>query len=508
MTEVRKRGSSRRKGDEYQDLTALRLALENYIARTPFKMFLEYEQSGNLDDIVLLQETKIEAYQVKYAVNPLDVYEASDLIDPNSPINLKKFADSWNILRGRFPGYSLTAYLCSNRALDASLVDLVTHYGVFTPEVIEDRRRGNAKQLRASLMSASGLDTDAFREFLTDFQFRVRQPTLMELEQYIRTILLDKKLGLSDSAIFLDLKEYIKQNAISSRDPITTESIDRLLERLQSKLLIPQVFPVNQDHFVERKALSEQLDKVLPHVDGGYLTVTGLPGSGKSTSLTTYFDALNRAKYEVFRYYCFVGVNDNAQKMRVQAESLRANLLSEFHRRYPNVLERRFDYSEQNFYECLKTLADFFVERGRKLVIFLDGLDHAERLEQEVRDTVISALPSDVPTGVAIVVGTQELHKWPHFLKRTRECPKTHIQMPLFSESETQDYLKNKRGISGLSHADIVDIHKKCEGLPLYLQYAAEVISSSDAVSNAVASLAPATGGDIRDYYETPLGRV
>ena len=501
MTEISKRGSSRRKGDEYQDLTALRLALENYISRTPFKMFLEYEKAGNLDDIVLFKDAEIVAYQVKYAVNPLDVYEMSDLIDSESPVNLKKFANSWNTMRDRFPSYSLIACLCSNRALDAALVDLVTSEGAFTSEVIEDRRRGNAKKRRSALAATSGLDTDAFREFLASFRFCVKQPALMELEQYIRTILLDKKLGLSDSAIFLDLKEYIKQNAILSRDPITTESIDRLLERLQSKLLIPQVFPVNQDHFVERKALSEQLDKVLPHIDGGYLTVTGLPGSGKSTSLTTYFDALNRAKYEVFRYYCFVDVNDNAQKMRVQAESLRANLLSEFHRRYPNVLERRFDYSEQNFYECLKTLADFFVERGRKLVIFLDGLDHAERLEQEVRDTVISALPSDVPTGVAIVVGTQELHKWPHFLKRTRECPKTHIQMPLFSESETQDYLKNKRGISGLSHADIVDIHEKCEGLPLYLQYAAEVILSSDAVSNAIASLAPATGGDIRDYY-------
>ena len=480
---------------------ALRLALENYIAHTPFEMFLEYEQSGNLDDIVLLQGTKIKAYQVKYAVNPLDVYEASDLIDPNSPVNLKKFADSWNILRDRFPGYSLTAYLCSNRALDASLVDLLTPEGAFTPEAIEDRRRGNAKQLRADLASASGLDIDAFREFLTDFQFCVRQPTLMELEQYIRTILLDQKLGLSDSMIFLDLKEYIKQNAISSREPITIESIDSLLERLQSKLLIPQVFPVNQDHFVERKALSEQLDKTLPHVDGGYLIVTGLPGSGKSTSLTTYFDTLNRAKCEVFHYYCFVDVNDNAQKMRVQAESLRANLLSEFHRRYPDVLERRFDYSEQNFYKCLKTLADSFVEQGRKFVIFLDGLDHAERLKPEDRDSVISALPSGVPKGVAIVVGTQELHKWPHFLKRTRDCPETHIQMPLFSESETQDYLENKRGIPGLSHADIVDIHKKCEGLPLYLQYAAEIILSSEEVSDAIAALSPATGGDIRDYY-------
>jgi len=501
MTEASKRGSSRRKGDEYHDLTALRLTLENYIARTSFKVFLEYEKSGNLDDIVVFQGTEIVAYQVKYAVNPLDVYEPSDLTDPDSPVNLKKFADSWKVMRERFPGHSLTARLCSNRALDAALVDLVTPNGAFTPEVIEDRRRGDAKKLRAALAAASGLDTDSFSEFLTDFQFLVRQPTLTELEQLIRTVLLDKELGLSDDAIFLDLKEAIKKNAIFSSDAITPESIDRLLERLQSKLLIPQVFPVNQDHFVEQKSLSEQLDKVLPRVNGGYLIVTGLPGSGKSTSLTAYFDALDRVTCEVFSYYCFVGVNDNAQKMRVQSESLRANLLSEFHRRYPDVLKRRFDYSERNFLECLKTLAEFFVEQGRRFVILLDGLDHAERLEPEVRDTVISALPSLVPKGVAIVVGTQELHKWPHFLKCTRECPETHIQMPLFSEFDTQDYLENKRGISGLLHADIVEIHRKCEGLPLYLRYAAQIILSSEAVSDAIATLAPATGGDIRNYY-------
>lgn len=500
MNKKNKKGSSRRKGDEYQDLTALRFALENYITRTPFEMFLEYE-SGNLDDIVLFLGTKIVAYQVKYAINPLDVYELSDLTNPESPVYLKKFSDSWSAIRTRFSGHSLTACLCSNRALDATLVDLVTPDGSFKPEVIEDRRQGNAKKLRSDLASASGLNTDSFGEFLTGFQFCVRQPTLTELEQYIRTVLLDKELGFSDDTIFLDLKEAIKKNAIFSRDAITTETIDRLLERLQSKLLIPQIFPINRDHFIKQRSLAEQLDKALPRVDGGYLIVTGLPGSGKSTSLTTYFNALNRATCEVFSYYCFVGVNDNSQKMRIQAESLRANLLSEFHRRYPNVLKRRFDYSERNFLECLKTLAKFFIKQGRQFIIFLDGLDHAERLEAEVRDTVISALPSDVPKGVAIVVGTQELHKWPHFLKRTRECPETHIQMPLFSEYDTQDYLENKRGIPGLSHADIVDIHKKCEGLPLYLQYAAEIILSSTTVSDAIGSLASAMGGDIRNYY-------
>src|SRR5262249_4392799 len=159
----------RRKGDEYQDLTALRLALDNSIARNPFRMFMEYEQSGNLDDIVLFQGTAIVAYQVKYAINPLDVYEARDFIDPKSPVSLKKFADSWKALRKRFPDYSLTVCLCSNRGLDASLVNLVTPEGTFCQAVIEDRRRGKAKELRSELLSASCLDVTDFSAFLTDF---------------------------------------------------------------------------------------------------------------------------------------------------------------------------------------------------------------------------------------------------------------------------------------------------------------------------------------------------
>ena len=74
--------------------------------------------------------------------------------------------------------------------------------------------------------------------------------------------------------------------------------------------------------------------------------------------------------------------------------------------------------------------------------------------------------------------------------------------MPLFTESDTKDYLENKRGITGLSNAELVDIHRMCEGLPLYLQYAAEVILSSDAKTDAIASLVPAEGGDILHYYE------
>ena len=54
MESKSKTGSSRRKGDEYQDLTALQLALESYIAGEEFQLFIEYEEAGSLDDVVIV----------------------------------------------------------------------------------------------------------------------------------------------------------------------------------------------------------------------------------------------------------------------------------------------------------------------------------------------------------------------------------------------------------------------------------------------------------------------
>ena len=82
MSEVGKPGSSRRKGDDFQDLVALQFALEYYIANKPFQMYLEYERSGNLDDIVIFDEEQMIGNQVKYAVHTFDVYEVSHFLNP------------------------------------------------------------------------------------------------------------------------------------------------------------------------------------------------------------------------------------------------------------------------------------------------------------------------------------------------------------------------------------------------------------------------------------------
>ena len=139
MANVGKRGSSRRKGDEYQDLTALRLALEHYIAQTPFQMYLEFERSGNLDDIVLFRDTQIDAYQVRYSVSSLALYCSKDLTDPESRTYLRKFSESWAGLHKRFPQHRLTAH--RTRRMKTRESEL----GGAAPKVCSQTRRKLAK---------------------------------------------------------------------------------------------------------------------------------------------------------------------------------------------------------------------------------------------------------------------------------------------------------------------------------------------------------------------------
>jgi hypothetical protein len=501
LPEAGKPGSSRRKGDEFQDLVALQFALGYYIANKPFRMYLEYERSGNLDDIVIFDDEQVIGNQVKYAVHTFDVYETSHFLDPDSPVFLKKFADSWKMLSERFPQQPIKIRLCSNRALDASLVNCIEEDGTFRQTFIEDRIRGDLKRLRSEMREASGLAEDDFRQLLCSFQFLLRLPQIKDLSDYIRIVQLDRELGLSGDAVFYDFLQTIKTYAIESREPITFQVIEEIILRTQNSLLLPQVFPVHQNHYIEPETLGRRLDHALSKVDDGYVIVTGPPGSGKSTSLTEYIRNLSDDKFEVISYYCFVGVHDNAQRNRVKAESLRSNLLHELQRRYHGILHRRHDYSEGNFNECLQAIAKHVSSLGRRFLLFLDGLDHAERLESELRDTVISALPAEVPPGMIILIGSQELHKWPYFLRLIRNHADRHVAMPLFGPRETEAYLVEKRGINWLTRSQIAEIHSQSQGLPLYLSYVAERILAGESASDVVASLYPAVEGNIVQYY-------
>jgi hypothetical protein len=148
MNTAPKRGSSRRKGDEFQDLTALRVALELYGAGKEFQIFIEYEHATSIDDIVVVLRDGIQAIQAKYAVDPWAVYKSSDFLQKDSRVFFGRLADGWRKLREARPTSRLQVVLLSNRGRDSSLEGIVGSDGRFVQNFIDDKARKAAKAFR------------------------------------------------------------------------------------------------------------------------------------------------------------------------------------------------------------------------------------------------------------------------------------------------------------------------------------------------------------------------
>ena len=499
-----KRGSSRRKGDEFQDLSALRVVLELYRDGADFRVYLEYEKAEAIDDIVVFTGQHIRAVQAKYAVDPLSVYVPDDFTDEKSRTFFGKYAEGWRKAKIEHIGCEITVELLSNRSRDSQLEQIIGADGRFTAEFVSGKQRKEPKVFRNKLKTACAFSGDSaddeFEEFLNSFYFKLGQRSREDLRGHLEGEMLDHELGISDRAVFLQLMELVEQHAVDLHEPITRAHLDNIFRTAQKRFLLPQVFPVDAEHFVQVPNFGESLQHQIEVTDGDYVVVTGLPGSGKSTSLSEFFDALEHDnRFVVCRYYCFVSPNEDAGRLRLEADALRVNLLSELHRQFRNALNRRHDYSEHRFTEVLAEIGGVLTAENRKLVILLDGLDHAER-DHLVRESVLRALPTSLPRGIVVVVGTQELQNWqPLALSEGRDA--RHVPIPLFNLNETRAFLVQKHSLI-LDESWIERIHAKSQGLPLYLRYVAEWLRDHEGDPATLAEMPEGGDGDIRRYYE------
>ena len=502
-----KRSSSRRKGDQYQDLMALRLALELYIEKKDFKLYMEYDTKGNLDDVVVFLENKILAYQIKYSVDPHASYKMIDFTDKEDPNNkrifIKKFSDGWKDLKINYPNKEIKIYLTTNYSVENEINEIIDNQGFFIEKFIENKKRKKVRVNRNKLKDSCQLEEEEFIEFLRSFQFQFKEKNILNLIQYIQENLINTKLGIYDNSIYNILRVNFENYAIHRRDSIDSDFFKKIFEKETTKYLLHQVFEIDEDSFIEREVFNEDLKKIIQNTSGDYIIITGLPGSGKSTTLTRYIDQLrNLTEFEVVKYYCFVDINDNFQNLRLQAKTLRANLLDQIQEIFSEILDRRYDYTEQNFSYVLSKVGKYFEENKKKLLIFLDGLDHAEKMATEIQESLINSLPRSIPKGIAIIVGTQELHNWPIFLRAIKENPDQSIELPLFNLNETQDYLQKKFGENLLKERDLQELFRISEGLPIYLRYISELIKTFETFEEVINNLSPIINGEIKYYYD------
>lgn len=492
--------TARRKGDEYElHLLALK-CLQMLVEPKILQVFHEYRPALPADDVVVETTERIDCYQAKHANNPHALLDFDDIVsDTDLRLNIQRLITAWASLKSS--GKDIYIHIFTNRAAGSELAKILDNDQV-AASVLENE---DQKRLRARLKSASGIsEEDEFKDFLRTLRFDLRQPDLDALRQHIQQEWLEKRLGLNPADAYSRLIFNVENWWLESyARPIKRDEVVKALQ-IDSGTL-QQIFDVDLRTYVAHPDFERQLDELLTQIQTGYVAIVGPPGSGKSTFLTRYIEKYERKNRQpIIRYYCFIEVNDPLFRQRVSSTGFLISMIEQLWRQFSRVLpqERRYDYSPERFHQLLDYLGQHFSGQNQRLLMVVDGVDHARRANIEETRNLLNVLPASLPQGIVCLIGTQGTHHLPAPV--ARQCRGNRLlNLPLFNPLQTTTYLRRQPQLHGLltSHRAEI-IHQRSEGLPLYLRYITEQLSAplSDDIDNTISTF-PIHGGHIDNYH-------
>jgi GTPase SAR1 family protein len=502
----RKISTPRRIGDSYELRLFALSCLKTISDRSIEHVRHEDSSAAPVDDVIIEFQDRIECFQAKHAMNPhalLEInFDTAEMIDTDPATDFKisfaKLAGAWQSLQSR--GKEVIIIIFTNRAAGKDLSLLIEGNSFKNKFIVNDWQKRKREQLQNKV---GELSNDEFVAFLGSIRYDLRQPNEAELDKVIRFDWLERKFGLNSASVYDRFLRHAERWFLESR----TRRIHRseVLAALQlDNSTLPQIFPVDPKTYVDRSTFTQEVVRVLFRDRGGYTAIVGTPGSGKSTFITRFTDELRRRGQPLVRYYAFTRVNDASQRERAGKEaflkSIIEQLYAEFHALIPD--ERRYDYSEQRLLELLTLLGEHFQGKQQQLLMVVDGIDHVGR-EMGIEETqkLLNVLPRQLPAGVVCAIGTQSTQYLPEAIER--QCRGNLLNIPLFEIDQTQDFLSRYFEESSCPNDRTIDlIHKRSEGLPLYLHFIAERLrqASIEEYDNVVAALPPHEG-HIDSYY-------
>lgn len=199
---------------------------------------------------------------------------------------------------------------------------------------------------------------------------------------------------------------------------------------------------------------------------GGYVTITGQAGEGKSSIIAKLVSA-----YGAEQTAChFITFNPGPDHQVGLLRNLMARLIKKY--RLPDIYIVGVS-------ESRAVLRDFFIkvlqeiaDRGGKEVIFIDGLDQLEEEWNGLRD--LSFLPNNLPPGIVIVLGTR-----PNDTLRPLALLKPHheYKLPNLSRDDFDLILEHRQVILEAALAD--RFYQAVQANALYLDLVAKELQSS-----------------------------
>ncbi|MGC9969690.1 MAG: ATP-binding protein [Bryobacteraceae bacterium] len=373
---------------------------------------VEADDAGFLDDVVALRvDGVIVARQVKFSAHPddaADPYSWDDLLKQRTSEKgntllslLSKWGRSFLELKGAYA--KVEASLFSNRRPGDDLWSSFAAPGVVDLERISDAT------LRDSVVAQLGGEQNA-REFFAAFRFQLDLPNLEALEEGVLHRFMRLHGDLNGWKYLKDeLRMWVRDRHSPPPDGRITLAAVKGAARWQPLEALPEDFAVPPDFVIPDDSFHGNLKRRLRTMASGCVVVTGPPGIGKSTYISNLYRELRETDTPVVRHHFFLS-RDDPTPFRYDHLKVASSLMSELQTLCARLgLElRRGNPRAEDLPGWLSDSGGQISDRGSRLVVILDGLDHVWRDAESITDlSNLFQLLTPIPRGVILLIGTQ-----------------------------------------------------------------------------------------------------
>src|SRR5690554_3094668 len=365
--------------------------------------------------------------------------------------------------------------------------------------------------------------------FLRALEIRTGQHGLDELEDECR-VELARIFGIpvdETKTLFSALDNKLRYWTTSRRkqEPITREDVHAVLVGANDERPANYVVCTPRPFFPSREKFAADLEARITADNGASVYfLSGDPGSGKS-SLVSYLSRRSAPAIDL-RYYAFRPISPELDLLDPDADdaatpqTLWLTLLREFQVLLASRLaEARVPvlphlmHVEKIRAEVLRLAKLVAEQRGRDVVICVDGLDHAARAKRKGLKSLIDSLvpPEQVPEGVRFVLVGQPpegYQEYPNWLDSDRV---THIKIPPLLHADVEAMLEVRAGkFAATTRAGLADaIENIAQGNTLATVFAVEEaarVDSSDELINLLERRH--LSSNVSEYYKHIWGFV
>jgi hypothetical protein len=325
----------------------------------------------------------------------------------------------------------------------------------------------------------------------------------------------NQDLRAEDAALRLIVRA---NDARTHGETLTCRDIETALHIRTDFGRVAQQFPLDRRQLVDRGAFRASFRECI--LSGQTVILTGLPGSGKSWTLTDLAERLAEEGHLVARHYCFLEPGDPEVARRIITGTLFGNLVAELLDADESLRTGDRPRYSAGAEELQGIVASALAaDAERRVVLIVDGLDHIARVLREApevapQDTSIVEEMAllDLPEGACLVVGSQP---GSHLQPLRASGHSRPIELPPWTREETEE-LAQRLGVvealqsSGLegTQADLLaSLHERSEGNPLYATFLSRQVlaglsgrGATDPVS--LVRQAPVIQGEISNYYD------